>query len=221
MEIAISQKFIDSWQVIPVVEIIQLDADLDDYDTPGHRPGDTPDCLVQCFVAGHKVFNGFSLVTSLPAGTLFRVWLYKDEKNAKVKLLHKGEKAPTCVNFALSVRTFSVKSLEHEEKLQQSLLCEHTTYLPKSFNRARYLGPSEDEAAKLGIEATQRDFMYVEHFRVDNLQHKGRGTEFTLTERTLVRIDGLEHDSLIFYVKIFKGKQQVAGQDEEHLLPGT
>lgn len=60
----------------------------------------------------------------------------------------------------------------------------------------------------------------MEHFRVDNLKHEGRETKFTLKERTVVRMDGVEHEDLSFFFKIYKGKQVVAGQ-EGHLLVGT
>jgi len=55
---------------------------------------------------------------------------------------------------------------------------------------------------------------------VDNLKHVGRQTNFTLTERTVVRIEGLEHEQLRFFIKIYKGQNVVAGQ-ESALLGGT
>lgn len=36
----------------------------------------------------------------------------------------------------------------------------------------------------------------------------------------MVRIDGVEHEDLQFFIKIYKGKQVVAGQEPAH-LPGT
>ena len=96
-------------------------------------------------------------------------------------------------------------SSEHEEALKENLYCEHTRYAPRSLNRRRYLG---DDSA-----TTQQDFSYIENFRVDNLKAKGRETSFTLKERTVVRIDGTEHDELQFFITILKGKHVVAGQD--------
>ena len=96
-------------------------------------------------------------------------------------------------------------SSEHEEALKENLYCEHTRYAPRSFNRRRYLG---DDSA-----LTQQDFNYIENFRVDNLKAKGRETSFTLKERTVVRIDGTEHEELQFFITILKGKHVVAGQD--------
>ena len=86
--------------------------------------------------------------------------------------------------------------------------------MPRNLNRLRYLGDPEDTIRG------QQDFNYIENFRVDNLKHEGRGTAFTLTERTVVRIDGVEHEQLMFFLKIYKGKNVVAGQDES-LLDGT
>lgn len=87
------------------------------------------------------------------------------------------------------------------------MYCEHTRYIPRSLNRLRYLG-------KEG--GSQQDFNYIEHFRVDNMQHTGRVTNFTLSERTVIRIDGIEHEQLSFFLKIYKGggRNLVAGQDE-------
>ena len=104
------------------------------------------------------------------------------------------------------MRTYSEMSKEHEESLKDNLYCEHTRYLPRNLNRLRYLGAEDSKY-------NQQDFNYIEHFRVDNLKHEGRETKFTLKERTVVRIDGIEHDSLHFFIKIYKGKQVVAGQD--------
>ena len=52
---------------------------------------------------------------------------------------------------------------------------------------------------------------------MDNLKHAGRETKFTLRERTVVRIDGVEHDQLSFFIKILKGKEVIASQEEAKL----
>lgn len=52
---------------------------------------------------------------------------------------------------------------------------------------------------------------------MDNLKHEGRSTSFTLSERTVVRIDGVEHEQLIYFLKILKGTNVVAGQDDSRL----
>jgi len=77
-------------------------------------------------------------------------------------------------------------SAEHEEALKENMVCEHTRYLPRNLNRLRYLGDTD----------VQQDFDYIEHFRVDNLKHEGRETKFTLKEKTVVRVDGIEHEAL-------------------------
>ena len=117
---------------------------------------------------------------------MLRVWLYQNAAMNPVKMLGKKH-AETCVNYALTVRTISEMSDEHEEALKENIYCEHTRYLPRNLMRSRYLG-TED--------SPQHDFNYIEHFRVDNLIHEGRSTSFTLKEKTVVRIDGVEHDSL-------------------------
>ena len=121
-----------------------------------------------------------------------------------MKLLNKKD-AEKCVNFALQVRTIAPVSKEHEQSLKEHLRCEHTRYLPKSLNRLRYLGEVD--------VADQQDFDYIEHFRVDNLKHSGRETKFTLKEKTLVRIDGVEHAQLSFFIKILRGDEVVASQE--------
>ena len=107
-----------------------------------------------------------------------------------VMFLGKGN-GETCVNFALQVRTVDPISSEHEDQLKENLVCDHTRYLPKSLNRLRYLGDFAKDPSK-----PQQDFNYLEHFRVDNLRHEGRESTFTLKERTVVRIDGIEHEQL-------------------------
>lgn len=56
---------------------------------------------------------------------------------------------------------------------------------------------------------------------MDNLKHTGRETKFVLKERTVVRIDGVAHEHLEFFIKILKGKKVIVGQETPVLLPGT
>ena len=198
---------------MPVVEVLELDIDLEDWDESAHKIGPSPKCELECLVAGHKLYNAFTILTSLPHGSMIRVWLYQNPALNPIKLLAKKD-VEKCVNFALTVRTVSEMSAEHEEALKENLYCEHTRYMPRSLNRLRYLGDPNDKNRE------QQDFNYIENFRVDNLKHEGRQTNFTLSERTVVRIDGVEHEQLMFFLKIYKGKSLVAGQDES-LLEGT
>ena len=87
------------------------------------------------------------------------------------------------------------------------MVCEHTRYLPRNLNRLRYLGDTD----------VQQDFDYIEHFRVDNLKHEGRETKFTLKEKTVVRVDGVEHDMLQFFFHIHKDGKVVASQEAQKL----
>ena len=105
--------------------------------------GSAPKCEIHCLIAGHKLYNAFTITSSLPRDTMLRVWLYQHPATNPVKLLNRKD-AEKCVNFALSVRTVAPLSKEHEEALKENLKCEHTRYLPKSLNRLRYLGEVED-----------------------------------------------------------------------------
>ena len=99
---------------------------------------------------------------------MIRIWLYQNIALNPVKLLGKKE-AEKCVNYALTVRTVSEMSQEHEESLKENLYCEHTRYLPRNLNRLRYLGDPSDTTY-----TGQQDFNYIEYFRVDNLKYEGR-----------------------------------------------
>jgi hypothetical protein len=125
--------------------------------------------------------------------------------------MKKMDNPETCVNYALQVRTIAPMSKDHEEALKENMKCDHTRYLPRSINRLRYLGETD---------GPQQDFDYIEHFRVDNLKFFGRESKFTLQEKTVVRIDGVEHDYLQFHFKILQDKKVVAEQ-ESHELIGT
>ena len=151
-------------------------------------------------------------MTTVPSGSVIRVWLYQNESLNPVMFLSK-KRAESCVNFALSVRTVREDSNEHEDQLKENLYCEHTRFVPRSLNRLRYLG--EDSSKP------QQDFNYVETFRVDNLKHIGRETTFSLQERTVVRLDGIEHESLQFFIKITQDGKTVAGQMKPAQLPNT
>ena len=104
----------------------------------------------------------------------------------------------------MTVRTLEPESTTHEDALKENLYCEHTRYMPKSLNRLRYLGDEDSDKP-------QQDFDYIEHFRIDNLRHEGRETKFVLKERTILRIDGVEHEFLQFFIHILKGKQVITG----------
>ena len=137
-------------------------------------------------IGGHRTYNEVTILATLPAGSVFRVWLQYSLPTTSRENLYKG-KDDTCTNYLLSVESKQAQSNEHDEELQNNLKCEHTTYLPDTLNSIRYLG-AEDSPA-------QQDFDYIENFRVDNV-HKSTGTKFTLKERTVVRIDGFEHANL-------------------------
>ena len=93
-------------------------------------------------MAGHKLYNAFTIMTTVPRGSMIRIWLYQNASLNPVKLLGK-QNTETCVNYALSVRTYSEMSKEHEESLKDNLYCEHTRYLPRNLNRLRYLGTED------------------------------------------------------------------------------
>ena len=55
----------------------------------------------------------------------------------------------------------------------------------------------------------QQDFNYLENFRIDYLD-SSPVTHFTLREKTLVRVEGLEHNELNFQLLIKKDNNVVA-----------
>lgn len=85
--------------------------------------------------------------------------------------------------------------------------CDHSIKFPETFNSPRYLGIPRDPTDKSNF--LQQDFVYLDNYRIDFL-HKSPQTRFTLTEKTVVRIEGLEHEHLDFTLKITKDKKTVA-----------
>lgn len=56
----------------------------------GHHPVNArPECKYGCNVAGHKLLNAFTIETTIPSGTLFRVWLYQHPAVVSLKLRKK------------------------------------------------------------------------------------------------------------------------------------
>ena len=51
---------------------------------------------------------------------MLRVWLYQNAAMNPVKMLGKKQ-AETCVNYALTVKTISEMSDEHEEALKENI----------------------------------------------------------------------------------------------------
>ena len=213
--ISLEQKFIDKTTIIPILEVLAENVDLDDYDSSPYRSRQAPKCKIQCLIGGHKTFNQMSIMATLPTGTVFRLWLnYQLPQNPSG-----GSGGPslrrrqdTCSNYQLRLETRTIQNLDHEEELQNNLRCEHTGYLPETLNTVRYLG-SPDSAT------TQQDFDYIENFRVDNV-HKAAGTRFSLKERTVIRIDGFEHASLQFRISIQRGRKQLISTSSQK-LPDT
>lgn len=72
---------------MPVIEVIDFDIDLDDYEQGLHKAKDAPACEITCQIAGHKLYNAFTIDESVPSGTLLRVWLYQNPKMNPTKLL--------------------------------------------------------------------------------------------------------------------------------------
>jgi hypothetical protein len=67
------------------VEILATDLDsADDFDLKNNKIGSTPQCHINCLVAGHKLFNAFTVSTSVPRGTMLRVWLYQNQKMTRL-----------------------------------------------------------------------------------------------------------------------------------------
>ena len=146
VEVQLAQKFIDQHIVIPIVEILDTDLEsADGFDSSAHRIGSTPVCELNCLVAGHKLFNAFTVSTSVPRGTMIRVWLYQNAKINTLKLekVRKQGNKEICVNYALQVRVVAPMSKEHEEALKENMTCEHSRYLPRDLNRLRYLGTKD------------------------------------------------------------------------------
>lgn len=56
---------------------------------------------------------------------------------------------------------------------------------------------------------------------MDNLKFHGRESMFTLQETTVVRVDGVQHEHLTFYIKIFKEKGEVVAEQKTAELVGT
>lgn len=113
LQIMLSQKFIDQHTIVPIVEVLEIDLESEhDYDINDYKLGQHPECHLECLIGGHKLYNAFSIMTSVPHGSLVRVWLYQDECLNPVKLLAK-KTAETCVNYALSVMTVEQESQEH------------------------------------------------------------------------------------------------------------
>jgi hypothetical protein len=61
---------------VPIVEILAFDVDLEEYDAAKYKAKRAPGCKLTCVVAGHKLYNAFTVQTSVPRGTLIRIWLY-------------------------------------------------------------------------------------------------------------------------------------------------
>jgi hypothetical protein len=49
------------------------------------------------------------------------------------------------------------------------------------------------------------------------LKHEGRETTFTLKEKTIVRVDGMNHEQLSVYFKILKDNKVIATQEGKEL----
>ena len=102
----------------------------------------------------------------------------------------------TCSNFALNVKTVNSLTREHDLELIKNIHCEHSMTIPETLNSDRYLG-SPEKQRNMDREHVQQDFNYVENFRVDYAETSPI-TKFSLDEKTVVRIEGLEHNDLDF-----------------------
>ena len=128
-----------------MVEILEFDVEYDSYDASEHKAKDAPKCEVSCQIAGHRLYNSFTIDETVPAGTLLRIWLYQNPSMNPVKFPWTKE-VETCVNFALNVRILNPQSTEHEDSIKENLYCEHTRYLPRNLNRLRYLGEENEDS---------------------------------------------------------------------------
>ena len=81
IEVQLAQKFIDQHLVVPVVEVLDVDLEsANDFDLSHHRIGARPECHYNCLVAGHKLYNAFTIEATVPSGSMIRVWLYQHPK---------------------------------------------------------------------------------------------------------------------------------------------
>ena len=73
--ISLEQKFIDKTTIVPILEVLEENVDLDDYEASQYKSRQFPKCRIQCLIGGHKTYNQMSIMATLPAGTVFRLWL--------------------------------------------------------------------------------------------------------------------------------------------------
>ena len=85
-------------------------------------------------IGGHRTYNQVTVLSTLPAGTIFRLWLYYSLPPSSYGTVSRPMRDDTCTNYQLSVESKQVQSSEHDEELQNNLKCEHTQYLPDTLN---------------------------------------------------------------------------------------
>lgn len=104
---------------------------------------------------------------------MVRVWLYQTKTDG------------SCANYQYFLEASKIAQIK---KVSQSdIVCKELN-LPHSLNTERYLGKEE-----------QKDFHYMERFRVDNLiDNTAHAIEFTLKEPTLIRVVAPVHKHIEF-----------------------
>ena len=68
-----------------MVEILDIDIELDDFDATLHSKGQISKCHIECLAAGHKQYNAFTVLFTDPRGNMLRIWLYQNPSLNPVK----------------------------------------------------------------------------------------------------------------------------------------
>ena len=57
MQISLAQKFIDRTTIMPMLEILAENVDIDEVDTSRWRSRQAPKCQFTCLLGGHRTYN--------------------------------------------------------------------------------------------------------------------------------------------------------------------
>ncbi|CDW81429.1 laminin subunit alpha-like [Stylonychia lemnae] len=208
IKISIQQKFTELNLVDFLVEILDQGVNYQDIDMRKHQDSyiREPTCKLQCLLSGQKAFNEFHNVVQISAKSLIRVWLHQSTNDGK------------CANFQLFVEANRMNLNSDEIKSLNDVKCLELN-LPQTFNIRRYLGAKEDDNRQNYV---QKNFHYLERFRVDNLKNNSAHTiNFELFETTLVRMvssvhQHIEYDLVLRQVKDGNSKKLIDSKAKDY-----
>ena len=165
-----------------------------------------------CLLSGQKAFNEFHNIVEVGAKSLVRVWLHQTTTDG------------ACANFELFIEANKINVGSKMAKSLDEVKCQELD-LPQTLNTNRYLGAyslDNNNRNDDNNNVEQRNFHYMEKFRVDNLKNNSAHIiDFELKEPTLVRVlttvhKHIEYDLVLREVKDGKTKKIIDSSAKQY-----